>query len=395
VRRRTSPAGGHLVPTRAVTSTQTRTIRLVGILLLMYRPLATRWTRRLQAASFSEGWRLGYRHIFTVWIVDQIIRKCERRRVRPCWPLCVILAGGWPIWLNFILLKVKPALAVTSTTSLLWLTGLSVLDALMLFAAWGAWTFAFERSRRIDDMLTDQHDQARIGQWLAVRVSQRRQAIFPTITVASSLYFIYSRHDVLSSAMSMDISLISYLCVAWTFLLGGIDAYWLFTAPAIPRLLYHCRSLRLRWQDPASTPGIVLLADGFGVSALFLLAGAAVIVLLFWLPGFNSVAALKSPLDYFFVLLAILCFRVGLYTYVWIYATVKREKHKVLDSLDTDMPAGSSGFTEVSAIQASLYRTVSSAPSLPFSTGAVVQYTATLLGVITAFIIQQANGIPH
>jgi hypothetical protein len=110
---------------------------------------------------------------------------------------------------------------------------------------------------------------------------------------------------VLSTAMDMDISLISYLCIAWTFLVGGIDAYWLFTAPALPRLLYCRESMRLRWQDPASTPGVVLLVDGFGVSALLLLAGAAVIVLLaFWLPGFSNVTALKSVLDGFFVLLA-------------------------------------------------------------------------------------------
>jgi hypothetical protein len=349
----------------------------------------------LHAKSFSEGWALGYRYIPAVRIVHGIIGRCDRRGVKSCWPAIVIIAGAWPLWLNLFLIVANRPLAVTSKTSLLWLSGLSFLDVLMLFAAWSAWTFAHRRSERIDRLLEDPAEKEMIGRWLAARVAPRRQMIFPTITVISSVYFLYSNHIRLSADMHMDISLISYLCLAWTFLLGGIDVYWLFTAPALPRMLYHCRSLKLRWQDPASTPGIELLADGFGVSALFLLAGAGVILgLAFWAPGFADLAVFNSAIDGFFVLIAVLCFRVGLYTYIWIYAIVKRDKRRALDQIESSMPLFSKGSAELLVNQASLYRTISSAPELPFSTGAVIQYTATLLGVITAFIIQLVYRMP-
>jgi len=332
--------------------------------------------------------------------VDRIIRACEKRRIKSCWPLAVVTVAAWPFWLNLVLFLVERPFAVTSPTSLALLAGLAALDALMLFAAWSAWTVCHRRSRLIDRTLKTQSDREVIARSILRRISHWRQAAPPCLAVAFGLLFLYFSSKQLKTGMGIDISFTSYVCVAWTSFLGGNVTYWLFTVPSLPRLLYLCPSLTLRWQDPASTPAIRLLADGFGVSALFLLAGTAtVLAIAVWLPGFSDVTALRVLLDGFFLLFTILSFRVGLYTYAWMYAMVKREKQRALDAIERAMPPLSrlseKKIREAATAWVPLYSSISSARDLPFSTAAVVQYTAALLGAVLTFVIQQIITASH
>jgi hypothetical protein len=126
-----------------------------------------------------------------------------------------------------------------------WLASFAFIDMLMLIAANSAWSYV-----------------GSLSLW--------QQMIIPIGGCLAGLAFV----RLVSAEMStiVEIGLASYASVALTSLIGGNVVYWLWVAPGLVRRLHRAGALETRWQDPASTPGVTMIAEGLGLSALFLLA---------------------------------------------------------------------------------------------------------------------------
>src|SRR6266567_390055 len=345
--------------------------------------------RDRRPATLSEALELGYQYVYTVFIVQRLVGACKRHGLKFLWLPALVLLAAWPLWLGLLLVAVRPSLAVYAPRSIAFFIGFSLLDALMLYAGYSAWTLCHRGADRVDAMLREEADRAAVGSFVAKRIAHSRQLLFPVITMAVGLGSLPFMTGALKAQL-VPVSFASYVCLAWTLFLGGSVSYWLFFAPTAARVLYRQPSITLRWQDPASTPGIQLLAVFFGLSALLLLAGTVLVVILaFRLPGLEA-PQLRTLLDVIFGFLALLSFRVGVESYLWLYVLIRRSRRRTLDCLDTSIgpipsPADPAAIDQA-ASRVALYRAVSSAPPMPFGTTALVQYTATLFGVIIIYV---------
>jgi hypothetical protein len=337
----------------------------------------------------AVAFKRGYTYVYSVALADRITFGLRSHGLGLYSPALLLLISAWPCYVNAILLFAAPTLAVESATSWLLLVSLSALSAIMLLAAFTAWTYGYARSRDFDALITASPDRERFIHWFNTKLAHKRQAVAPIVAVLSSLLFLDFETPQLSTRF--DIGVASYLCLGWTAFFGGNVMYWLYVMPAGVRLIYRSRELNVRWYDPASTPAFRGLAEGFGLSAIFLLAGVAVVtVLSFWTPHLFTIAPMRFLLSVLFITFSVLSFRVGIYVYIWLYAIIRRAKLKTLDIIERHVtePAGDHGIEDIRE-WLSLYRDVSAAPHLPFSTAAVVQYFAALLGTVFAFAIQQ------
>ena len=300
-----------------------------------------------------------------------------------------MLVSAHPIALNVILLWLKPSWAVTKIGAWGWLAVFSLIDALMLVAANSTWTFVGERADLVDDMLKAAKGAEQVSTWLDRRLSARQQLPLPLIGLIFGPIFL----KIISHQMTsiVEIGFPSYVSVAFTSFVGGNVCYWLWVAPGLPKRMHKVGRLTTRWQDPASTPGIRMIAEGLGLSALFLLGGAmSISVAGFIVPGVTKLTLLNLLLDAFFVLVFATSARVGVYSFVWVYAIVAGAKRDALARLDIQVPhihhLGTRSGADRGMPILALYGQVSSAPNMPFSMGALVQYGATLVGTALAFV---------
>jgi len=293
-----------------------------------------------------------------------------------------------PVVINVVLVWLDRPLAVTHLSAWGWLSAFSLINMLMLVAANVTWTFVGGRADRIDGILKSSPRSGDVAAWLDRRLSARQQLVLPSAGCISSAMFLAFIGPHLNSIV--EIGAASYVSVAFTSFIGGNVCYWLWVAPGLPKKMFEAGGLTTRWQDPASTPGIRLVAEGLGLSALFLLGGAiGISVAGFIVPGVTRLPALNYLLDAFFVLVFATSVRVGIYPFIWVYAIVAGAKRESLSRLNTLVPNVShvtrgSGKEKGYAVL-TLYGQVSAAPNMPFSTAALVQYGATLVGTALAF----------
>ena len=287
------------------------------------------------------------------------------------------------VWLGY-----RP-LATTGFKDWLWLAAVAFINALMLVAAHTAWTYVGKRVEVLDDILQPAQGYREVIAWLDRRLSRRQQLIIPTVGAICGPLFMWVVE--LQRGPTSDAGLATYLTVALTSFIGGNVGYWLWTGPGFAKRAYRAGRLNVRWQDPASTPAIRLAAEGYGVSALFLLAGT----LSMGVTGFafstaKTVPALQIAHAAFFLLVAATSVRVGIAPFVYMYAIVANAKRDTLSLLDRHIPTVDRVLREWPGGQypalLGLYSQVSSTPNLPFSTAALVQYGAVLVGAVLAFI---------
>jgi hypothetical protein len=75
---------------------------------------------------------------------------------------------------------------------------------------------------------------------------------------------------------------------------------------------------------------------------------------------------------------------------VWVWLAMVRHKRATLEIIDKQMPSLGSGVSVRNPAVEKLvviYQSVATAPALPFSTSAMVQYGAALSGSIVAFFV--------
>jgi hypothetical protein len=280
-------------------------------------------------------------------------------------------------------------LAVTDPSAWLWLTIFALINVLMLIAADTTWTFVGRRAETLDDMLGPAKGYSAVVEWVDHRLTHRQQLVLPASGAISGTLFLRVVEQQLDPIV--EVGLASYVTVAFTSFIGGNVCYWLWVAPGLARRIYRAGQLNIRWQDPASTPGIRLAAEGYGVAALFLLAGAlSISVAGFVFTGAARVPALQLLLTAFFVLVVATSIRVGIVPFLWMYAVVANAKRETLTLLDAQVP--SAGRVVGAWIKGrhisllGLYSQISQTPNMPFSTAALVQYGAVLAGAVLAFV---------
>ncbi|MBV9141830.1 MAG: hypothetical protein JO115_13085 [Pseudonocardiales bacterium] len=287
---------------------------------------------------------------------------------------------------------IKPAWAVMQERALIWFAGFGIVDALMLLAAVTAWTFAAERMYLVDAILNRSPARASVTRWFAKALSYRRQSI-PSIAGATLaptyLATIQSQLGVI-----MQVRPTSFLMVSWTGFIGGNVLYWLWVTANVPKRLQRCPQLSLRWHDPASTPGLRLLADGYFLSALFLLAGViAISVLGFWLPRTIDVPVLLWLLYWFFALSVLTSLRITVVPFYWIWLIITRAKVRTLNHIaaQLDFPKLYTSAKLPTTVRELIivYQAIAASQNLPFRTSTMVQYQTALAGSVVAFVISQ------
>jgi hypothetical protein len=330
--------------------------------------------------------RRGYRKIPSVRLVEFLRHQS---RPRSCWAIYLALLSQWPLGLNLILYAIHPPWAAVKGRAMLWIAGFGISAAFMLLSADLAWTFPTKRAAHLDQLVHHDPRAENVSHWLARYMSYPVQLLLPIAGAVSGPIYLYIIRVPLERVVG--ISFASYVLVSWVSLVGGNILYWLWVAPGLAKQLYRCRDIDLRWQDPAATPGIRLLADAYGVSALFLLVGVVTISgLNFWVPRVTSAPAALYTLFAFFAVAVVTSIRLTVVPMVWVWLAMVRHKRATLEIIDKQMPSLGSGVSVRNPAVEKLvviYQSVATAPALPFSTSAMVQYGAALSGSIVAFFV--------
>lgn len=308
---------------------------------------------------------------------------------RRWWGLYLVLVSEWPLLLNVLLFLVHRQWAVTRGYAMLWIGGFGASVALMLIAAKATWEYATERAELFDDIVCQSPERESINRWFNGYLALRRQLILPVAgAVGGPIYLYLTRAQFVHT---VAIGFPSYVLLSWVSFVGGNDVYWLFVATGLPKRIKRCTNLKLRWQDPASTPGLRLLADSYAISASFLLAGVVSIsVLGFVVPRVLSSQVLLYTLYAFFVVSVCTTIRVAIVPLLWTRRIIVASKRSSLTTIDAMMPAldgkSSLPFEYIDKVS-SVYSTLANTPDLPFSTSTVVQYSAGLVGSNLVFLL--------
>jgi hypothetical protein len=342
--------------------------------------------------GFSITWERGFREVYTVWLP------------RGRGSVSEIAIGRWQTWVRWLGSAYGPpllsivVLAASGTRSftgdhgwLLFLLG--TINGGMFAAAVLAWKYALLRAPSLDELLEPCPNRDSLVGVIAAALRHRYQltlplalAIVPWICLAT-----YSSHWLHSPT-----GILVLINSTWSLALLGSVSYWLFVPPVLVIRLRTCREVRLRWNDPAHTPGIRTLCEGYAYPAVFLaLAAFAVTV-----PGLADHPVFGRLLPFLWLWLVILALWVGIATQLSVYLIVRRFKLRVLDDLAEDgsglmlaehQSRGIGALVrrdqELGAVL-SVYGSVTAAPGLPYGTALVVQYIAAIIGSLVGFLLQ-------
>lgn len=381
--------------------------RLVQVVLRGFRaviglrpgtPLATKQRTRTHVARdhpFSDVWQSGNVRIFTVRLVIWTRDRASSIGHEPYWRFGVAAAAAWPLLLNLLLLLILPSLALTQGRAILWLSAFSLYNYLVFMSAYVTWTFIGNRAVLVDDLLLDLSERQAVAEWLDTWLDQRRQCALPVFGAVASLAFLGAIQERMFNQVPFGVA--TYAMAAWTSFLGGNVFYWLWVAPGLARRLHGCTRLDMRWPAPATTPAVRLLADGFGVAALFLFMGSISIVTLSLLVSRVELLIVTIVLAVLYIAAIVTIIRVTIVPFIHLYDMIRRHKAESLAHLALLLPPQEALRSrdrldpEIVGV-AELYRLVSDASNLPFSTAALIQYGAAVLGSVVAFVFTLLNG---
>jgi hypothetical protein len=334
----------------------------------------------------SYAWTMGYRKIPTVAAWRLAARFSRNSRLLG--PAAIVWALSMVPVLAYALVQEFLNHSRPDPELLVWLTLFAFFQVLMIWAAYRTWAFVATHGSKIDQLLKP--DQNRnVSRWLMARYRWYSQGLSVAFSILLFTLYLRWRTDDLESLVRID--WISYLSLAITATIGANVCYWLWVAPGIVHVMVGSGPLRLRWFDPASTPGLRVLAEGLGLAAVFLAYGSgAVAITSLLLPAALSTPTVQYALVTFSGFILLLSLRVGFLPFWWIFRAISRSKVETLSHLAEGIPELKVISDPVHARGQSLmdtYRAVSGAPNLPFSTGAVVQYLGALLGSFVGFLL--------
>lgn len=342
--------------------------------------------------GFTRVWERGFREVYTVWLPRGRSSVTE------------VAIGRWQTWVRWLGSAYGPpllAIAILAASGTRSFTGdhawllvlLGTINGGMFAAAVLAWKFALLRAPTLDELLEPCVERESLIGVITAGLRHRNQLTLP---VALALVPWIALAADSSTWLHSPTGILVLLNSTWSLALLGSVSYWLFVPPILVIRLRKCREVRLRWNDPAHTPGIRTLCEGYAYPAVFLaLAAFAVTV-----PGVIHHPVFGNLLPFLWAWLVILALWVGLATQLSVYLIVRRFKLRVLDDLAADghglmlaehQSRGLGALVrkdqELGAVL-SVYGSVTSAPGLPYGTALVVQYIAAIIGSLVAFLLQ-------
>jgi len=343
----------------------------------------TPWT------GFSDTWLLGFRRIYAIFIVRGN-RDPHRTAVRSPWAMLRLVALSFGPGIVTTVVSKMPAghsWRISGDDVLLFAL-LGTVSGGMLGAASLAWSFPLARLGTIDDLIRGSAHRDRIvspvlrgyGIW---------QSFPPVVAAAIPVVVLLARDDLNARNVVLTVNL------SWAMSFLGNVSYWLIVPPIMVIVMRKCTDLKLRWNDPARTPGIRTLSEGYAYSAIFLALGAFAVTL----PGLFGDALLGGYLPYLYGWLLGLSLWVGALTQFMLFTITRRFRLLMMDTLvggDTYLLSEGSAteifekvrISESSPSTRAAYDTLAEAPTLPYGTGLIVQYATAVFGSVVGFLLQ-------
>jgi hypothetical protein len=300
--------------------------------------------------------------------------------------------AGWPLLLNAAFFIWWRSIALTSLPANLWLLGFAVINFAALLVPWWAWRMLHRAGPSLDELLEFSPDRIEVEAWLRRRLRITPQLLLSGILAGLSLPTLAQAADALAG--KVDIHAASYVMVAWTTILLANGLYWVYAIAELPARIYVCNQLNLVWHDPSSTPGISSLSGGYVFTATAVGAGALLVEgLALLVPNRDSSPILWGGAIVVPVVAVITALLVGAQSHYWLYLIIKRYKAATLSMIEGYIggPDKTTLHDKNSMSAIELYRIVSSSPNFAISTVGLVQFSAALIAVLLAYLLQQLS----
>lgn len=300
-----------------------------------------------------------------------------------------LLAASWLLVLELLLLRTVPGAALHTRLAILWLVAVSALDALTMLCAWRTWDLWVKAAPSMDELSYGCDNKENILQWYAKTLAITPQLIASAAFAACGTIFLFLVSHTLSK--KLEVTPLSYLGVAWTCALGANAIYWLIVNPEMTRRILRLQRLHLIWHSPASTPAIIKLSRGYGFcTSAVLVAALSTEFLALQISSYGTDGLLSALTIFVPSLTGAIALFVGLAPHFWLYGAVRNARQVTLSRLEVLIgkePPSTRKAAERVHQHVELYRLVERSPGLPFSTAAMVQYAAAVLGSLVAYFL--------
>ena len=303
--------------------------------------------------------------------------------------MSAFLSAFLPMWFELVIIVGFPRYALHTVRALVWVLALSALSMFGLLSAWHSWVRFAYSSKELDMLVSGATKRSELAQTLERALSVRRQLAFCILGAGASSTVFWLVQPYVEA--KLEIGFISYVSMFWSTFLGSNCAYWIIFFVGFARRVLVPGEVHLIWHSPASTPGIAALSRGFAFStAATLVAFATIEYLAVRVSSYGNGEALQVVINVVPLVGGLGFLALGVVPHWLLFVSVRHARMSALRTLvpltGTSMPTTAKGIERRLAI-VDLYRLIESSPGLPFSTSAMVQYVAALLGAVAAFII--------
>lgn len=340
--------------------------------------------------GFSAAFERGRREVLILRLLrsERLGSRTSRRRPRTWIPWLAL--SYWPLACAAVATMLPAGWSIAfSSGNWLVLVTLGSLNAGCFAAASLAWDFATRRARTVDALIATSDVRDDAVSPISTGLKIHYQAVLPTcLGIVPVIVMI--RRVVAVGGQSGSQWILAGAAV-WTLVLVANDVWWLLVPPLIVWRLCGGDRLDLRWHDPARTPGIRTLAEGYGYAASFLVLAAFCVTV----PNLTGNFLLGSWVPTVWTVLIALSCWTGIGSQIAIFYLVRRERLRSLDELAVGRSWKSpvlllplKDADESVADSIAVYQAVSSSASLPYGSATVVQYFAALVGSVVGFVLQ-------
>lgn len=324
------------------------------------------------AASFDAAWAHGYRRVLILWALrarrvggrNGSLRLWAALSFVPAFPPAIYALGAGEV-------DRKRVLAFCAV--------LAFTTAGAIGAAFTAWRRVAKRGPAISGLCSD-HDAACIATPLTWGYRREPQAGVALVGVAVGLTML-----ALGSAdlgWPTPLRLLVSLPVAMTAAVVAINVYWLLLTPLLAWRLAKVDCLDLRWNDPANSPGIRALAEGYVESGLLMSALAAAVAG----PQLFGVVIFGDAMPIVYWTIVGVTAWIGAVPLLLLMMKVHDHKMVALDALSATRPQfNATGDLDDVEEFASTYAAVASAPLLPVGIGTAIPFMAFLATSLAGF----------
>lgn len=337
-------------------------------------------------SSFSDFWNEGYVRVLALRVLGAQpgpggARLLLRWFVLSTTPPAAGLAAV------FVANSVLPGDRQSATV---FVATLTLFNAGILASAVLAWGYVRIRATIIDDFFAESSDWATVIRPLADCYSQRLQLGLSGGAAAVPLLLT----ALLDLAPNSGQWIVAVVGAYTTFFMANV-ILWLLVCPRLILRLWRASDLCWRWNDPARTPAIRVLASAYGYAAIFVGFAALGVTL----PGLFGSNLLVSVLPVSYGLLLLLALYVGAVTQWGAARTVRRVRLQMLDTLvkgtvleGPDVhPAVEEIWRHGDGVESETleaYAQIASGRNLPYTSTTVVEYFFVVATSLVSFLFQ-------